>query len=42
MRIREDTQRYITIQSNMVGRDIGSFVQDAQAALNPTVDLTAS
>ena len=38
---REDTQRFITIQNNVVGRDIGSFVQDAQAALDQKVDLPA-
>ena len=36
---REDTQRFITIQNNVVGRDIGSFVADAQAAIDANVDL---
>lgn len=36
---REDTQRFITIQNNVVGRDIGSFVAEAQAAIDREVDL---
>ncbi len=36
---REDTQRFITIQNNVVGRDIGSFVAQAQAAIDAQVDL---
>jgi cobalt-zinc-cadmium resistance protein CzcA len=36
---REDTQRFITIQNNVVGRDIGSFVAEAQAAIDTQVDL---
>ena len=36
---REDTQRFITIQTNVVGRDIGSFVDDAQAAIGGKVKL---
>ena len=36
---REDTQRFITIQTNVVGRDIGSFVADAQAAIDAEVEL---
>ncbi len=36
---REDTQRFITIQNNVVGRDIGSFVADAQAAIDRDVQL---
>ncbi len=36
---REDTQRFITIQTNVVGRDIGSFVHDAQAAIESGVQL---
>ncbi len=36
---REDTQRFITIQNNVVGRDIGSFVADAQAAIDQQVQL---
>ncbi len=38
---REDTQRFITIQNNVVGRDIGSFVADAQAAIDKNVRLPA-
>jgi len=30
---RENTQRYITIQCNVRGRDVGTFVRDAQAAV---------
>ncbi len=36
---REDTQRFITIQNNVVDRDIGSFVADAQAAIDENVEL---
>ncbi len=36
---REDNQRFITIQCNVTGRDIGSFVADAQAAIDQSVDL---
>lgn len=36
---REDTQRFITIQNNVVGRDIGSFVAEAQAAIDAEVQL---
>lgn len=36
---REDNQRFITIQSNVVGRDIGGFVADAQRALDQEVKL---
>lgn len=38
---RENTQRLITVQCNVVGRDIGSFVEDAQAAINEQVELPA-
>ena len=38
---REDNQRFITIQCNVVGRDIGSFVEEAQAAIDREVDLPA-
>lgn len=38
---REDTQRFITIQNNVVGRDIGSFVAEAQAAIDQNVKLPA-
>jgi cobalt-zinc-cadmium resistance protein CzcA len=36
---REDNQRFITIQLNVRGRDIGSFVEDAQRAIAADVDL---
>ena len=36
---REDTQRFITIQNNVVGRDIGSFVEEAQSAIDGQVQL---
>ncbi len=36
---REDNQRFITIQCNVVGRDIGSFVAEAQQALAAGVSL---
>lgn len=36
---REDTQRFITIQNNVVDRDIGSFVEEAQAAIDRQVQL---
>ncbi len=36
---RENTQRFITVQCNVVGRDIGSFVREAQAAIDRAVDL---
>lgn len=36
---REDNRRFITIQCNVVGRDIGSFVEEAQEAIDATVDL---
>jgi len=38
---REDNQRFITIQCNVSGRDIGSFVADAQAAIDANVNLPA-
>ncbi len=37
--VRENTQRYLQIQSNVVGRDIGSFVADAQEAIDAEVNL---
>ncbi|KAF0094903.1 MAG: heavy metal efflux pump CzcA family [Puniceicoccaceae bacterium 5H] len=37
--VRENNQRYIEIQSNVVGRDIGSFVEEAQDAIAQDVDL---
>lgn len=36
---RENSQRFITIQSNVVGRDIGSFVEEAQKKIDELVDL---
>ncbi len=39
MIVRENTQRYLQIQSNVVGRDIGGFVAEAQAAIDAEVDL---
>ncbi len=36
---REDAQRRIVIQSNVRGRDIGSFVAEARAAIESEVDL---
>ena len=36
---REKNQRFITIQCNVVGRDIGGFVEEAQAAIDQKVAL---
>jgi cobalt-zinc-cadmium resistance protein CzcA len=36
---RENNQRFITIQCNVVGRDIGSFVEEAQRAIERRVEL---
>lgn len=36
---REDNQRFITVQMNVRGRDIGSFVEDARDAIQGSVDL---
>ncbi|NOY78321.1 MAG: efflux RND transporter permease subunit [Calditrichaeota bacterium] len=36
---RQNSQRFITIQSNVVGRDIGSFVKEAQLAIDKNVSL---
>jgi Cu/Ag efflux pump CusA len=36
---REQNQRFITVQCNVVGRDIGSFVEEAQAAIARGVEL---
>jgi cobalt-zinc-cadmium resistance protein CzcA len=36
---RERSQRFIAIQANVVGRDIGSFVLDAEQAIAEAVDL---
>lgn len=38
---REQNQRYITIQLNVRGRDIGGFVADADAAIRESVELPA-
>jgi cobalt-zinc-cadmium resistance protein CzcA len=37
---REDNQRFITVQCNVFDRDIGSFVEEAQAAIDEQVDLS--
>jgi len=36
---RENNQRFITIQCNVLGRDIGSFVEEAQRAIDREVAL---
>ncbi len=36
---REKNQRFITVQCNVTGRDIGSFVKEGQAAIDANVDL---
>lgn len=36
---RENTQRFITVQCNVRGRDIGSFVEEAQRAIEARVAL---
>ena len=36
---REDTQRYIQVQSNVVGRDMGSFVEEGKQVIAEQVDL---
>ncbi len=36
---REDNQRFITIQCNVVERDIGSFVEEAQQVIDEQVEL---
>jgi cobalt-zinc-cadmium resistance protein CzcA len=38
---REDNQRFITIQCNVTDRDIGTFVEEAQAKIDAEVDLPA-
>jgi len=38
---REDGERFITVQSNVRGRDIGSFVAEAQALTDANLDLPA-
>lgn len=37
--VRENTQRYLEIQSNVVGRDIGSFVEEAQSLIDDEISL---
>jgi len=37
--VRENNQRYLEVQSNVVGRDIGGFVEEAQAAIDAEVEL---
>jgi cobalt-zinc-cadmium resistance protein CzcA len=39
---REDTRRRIVVELNVRGRDIGSFVKDAQAAIDREIKLPAS
>lgn len=36
---REDNQRFITIQCNVIGRDIGTFVAEAQDVIDAEVSL---
>jgi len=36
---REQNQRFITIQSNVIGRDIGSFVEEGQRVIDAQVQL---
>ncbi|MDO3386553.1 CusA/CzcA family heavy metal efflux RND transporter [Gilvimarinus sp. SDUM040013] len=38
---RENNQRFITVQTNVRGRDIGSFVHEADQAIKERVDLPA-
>ncbi len=38
---REDNQRFVAVQCNVVGRDIGGFVADAEAAIAAQVELPA-
>ena len=37
---REDNKRFITIQCNIRGRDIGSFVKEAQSRIDETIQLS--
>jgi cobalt-zinc-cadmium resistance protein CzcA len=37
--VRENNQRYLEIQANVVGRDIGSFVEEAQEAIDAQLTL---
>jgi cobalt-zinc-cadmium resistance protein CzcA len=36
---REDSQRFISVQCNVVGRDMGTFVEEARAAIDRNVAL---
>lgn len=36
---RENSRRYITVQANVRGRDMGRFVEEAQEAVRASVDL---
>ena len=36
---RENSQRFISIQCNVTGRDIGTFVEDAQRAIDAQIEL---
>jgi len=36
---RENTHRFITVQANVVGRDIGGFVEQAQQVIDEQVEL---
>jgi cobalt-zinc-cadmium resistance protein CzcA len=36
---RQNAQRFITVQANVVGRDIGSFVEEARKTVDREVDL---
>ena len=38
---REQAQRFISIQCNVVGRDIGSFVEESQKAIDNKISLPA-
>lgn len=38
---REDTQRYISVQCNVTGRDVGGFVTEAQQKVRDNVSLPA-
>ena len=37
--VRENNQRYLEVQANVVGRDIGGFVKEAQAAIDAQATL---
>ncbi|MFP4226103.1 MAG: efflux RND transporter permease subunit, partial [Desulfobacterales bacterium] len=39
--LRENNQRYIAVQCNVVGRDIGSFVEEAQKRIAADIELPA-